>query len=397
MGYTTRESESLPLPKTYPSLYREMQFHNWTPVRLVVTYPSGEQDVIDKWPSSAMSPTPYVEITLRKCNGYRINQDNRGIQRDVPIPTKTITVPFEDFILCPVKVQELGIIISTEEHSLMAKSMLSESRYVPDTREYLSDFDMTDPRFVFEVKDTCNRWEYLYVNVMGQTIKVKCLHGSSIPEIDVESNTPKSGVSTLSCYLRYPSDYAVGEPETIPVFTINLGDIDLEEPYAVPSGDVVCVASSMEALQRVIIKKNDAAHCRVQIAGMVTTEVHERAIAELKSELEREKANCQSRIQTVSIRKDNEIAELKTKIVAKDREIESLKLQTQTWSSLHEATMDRAAHEDKLLSQVAKSRDEAFDRMEKRTDSTMDALKVWGTALAVVATLGVAIYKAKKG
>lgn len=395
MGYETRESESLPLSKTYSSLYNEIQFNNWTPVKLVVTYPWGEQAILPKWPSASLSPKPYVEITRRQCNGFRINQD-KGVQRDIPIPTTTITIPLEDIILYPVKVNELSVIISTEEHSLVAKNMLQGSAYSPEAREYLTDFEMVDPRLVFEVNDACNRWDALYVNVMGQTVKVRCHHGSSVPNIDAKGEQ-QCGISTLSCYLRYPSDYAVDEPETVPVFTINLGGLDLEEPYQIPSGDVVCVASSIEALQRVIIKKNSATQNKTQIVGMVSQEVHDKTVAELQSKLDQEKANGLAKVQTISVRKDSEIAELKSKIVSKDREIDSLKAQVQTWSTLHEATIDRAAHEDKLLSQVAKSRDEAFDRMAKRSDSTMEALKVWGTAIAAIAAVGVAIYKAKKG
>ena len=54
--------------------------------------------------------------------------------------------------------------------------------------------------------------------------------------------------------------------------------------------------------------------------------------------------------------------------------------------------MDRAAHEDKLLSQVAKSRDEAYDRIVKRSDSVVDTIKVVAAAIAGLAAIGVAVY-----
>ena len=397
MGYPTRKSDSLPLPKNYPSLYKETQINNWTPVDIVVTYHNGRQEVMPRWPSASVSPKPYVEATVRSCNGYRINQDH-GTLKDIPIPTETYTIFYEDFVLYPVEIKELGIVISTAEHSLMAKNMVTETRYIPDTVEHLSDFNMTDPRFVFEVKDTCNRWNMLYVNIMGQTIKVKCSHWSKIPDIDSDSSIENPfGVSTLTCYLRYPTDYQMDEPETVQVFTINLKDIDLEEPYLVPSGDIVCVASSMEALQRVINKRNDATHRVPQVTEMVPLEVHKKTVEQLENKVEEVKTNCTQRIQTITVRKDSEIANLKAEINDKDREIASLKQQNAAWSALHSATMDRAAHEDKLLSQVAKSRDEAYDRIVKRSDSVVDTIKVLAAAIAGLAAIGVAVYKAKKG
>ena len=398
MGYTTRESDSLPLTKLYPSFYNETQVNNWTPVDLVITDLTGKQTVVPKWPSSIMSAAPYAELSIRECTGYRVSTDNKtNIQKDIPIPTKTYTVPYEDFVLYPVQIKEAGIIISTTEHSLIAKNMVTETTYCPAQSEYVSDFELTDPRFVYEVRDTCNRWDMLYLNVMGQTIKVKCSHGNKIPDIDNIRVQNDFGECTLKCYLRYPSNSQMGERETVPVFTINLKDLDLEEPYIVPSGDIICVASSEEALQRVIAKKNDHTHGRPQIQGMMSLEVHEQTVKNLEKQLEDTKKDCQLKIQSVSTRKDAEIIELRTKVASRDREIESLKSQNEQWKSLHAAQLDRVTHEDKLLSQLAKSRDEEYDRLVKRSDHTMDTIKVIGAAVVAVAGLGMAIYKTKKG
>lgn len=400
MGYTTQEFSSKALSKLYPSFYQETQVHNWTPVDIVITKHDGTQTVLPAWPMSSSNHKPTVEITSREVSGMRTKQVGKGRVEDVELPAKKHMVKYEDFILYPVKVTELGIIISTKEQSLIAKNMIAESNYHVDSTEYLSDFETKDPRFVFEVKDPFNRWSELYVYAMGQTITLRCGHSANIiADIDETRMHALEEECVLSCYLRYPTNCIQSDSGTVPVFTINLKDLDLEEPYRLPSGDIVCVASSLEALQRVIDKKHSShASTGVQIVGMITKEVHEQALANLKNELDRAKKDAAEQLRSERMSAQAERAAVKLELDEEKRKSGSLKQQLDYWSALHKSTVERLDREDKLYSGREKIRAEVNENARRELDNLYTALKIGGAVITGIASFALTIWiKSNKG
>ena len=393
MGYVTREVEggSTALSSIYPSYYRELQIHNWTPVDIVITDNTGKQETLLKWPRLDTVTTPYVEIEYRYHSGARTKVDRNKRHIEQPIPTKKFTVNYQDFVLYPIRVEELGIIVSTVEQSLLAKNMILESGYSPECQETYSDCETVDPRFVFEVKDPFNRWECLYLNVLGQTITLRCGHSNQIlADIDEAEVASMASECKLSCYLRYPTNYMQAENTTVSVFSLNLATLDEEQPYTLPSGDVICIASSMDALQRVIAKRHSGVP-GIQIAGMISKEVHDNTVAQLKSQLQAEKDANLTNLRSLRAQKDTEISDLKNKLNEEKRKTESQARQLEYWDSLHESSMERYAREDKLSAQREKSRQESLDHAREDTEAFWTAIKVGGTVATAVLSFALTV------
>lgn len=398
MGYTTQEVDSLALSTLYPSYYKEMQIHNWGPVDVVITDHTGKQTVIQRWPRALSSQKPFVEIYQREFNGRRSKDTLGGAPKDIPIPTKRIQIPYDDFMLYPVKLEEFGLTVSTAEHSLVAKNMLVESEYCPDLQESASDFELTDPRFVFEVKDPMNRFEVLYVQALGQTICIRCRHSNRlVPLIDGECGEVTTEATTLSCYLRYPSNHLQEERATVPVFTINLKDIDLEEPYRVQSGDIVCVASSIESLQRVIVKKDAGVNSSaIQVTGMISKEVHDQTVANLQAQIAEDKKTADNRLRSQITAKDATIADLKAKLEESIRERNEFKRLNEYWSSVNTANVERYAKEEKLAAQREDRRITEMKNDHERRESLFKFAIAVLTAITTVTSAALALQAKKK-
>lgn len=397
MGYTTQEVDSLALSTLYPAYYKEMQIHNWGPVDVVITDHTGKQTVIPKWPRALSSGKPFVEICQREFNGRRSKDSPGGAPKEIPIPCKRMQIPYDDFMLYPVKLDELGLTVSTAEHSLVAKNMLAESEYCPDLQESASDFELTDPRFVFEVKDPLNRFEVLYVQALGQTICIRCRHSNRlVPMIDGES-IQTTEASMLSCYLRYPSNHLQEERSTIPVFSINLKDIDLEEPYRVQSGDIVCVASSMESLQRVIAKKDAGVNSSpIQVTGMISKEVHDQTVANLQNQIAEDKRIADNKLRSMTASKDATIADLKSKLNESIRERDEFKRLNEYWSSVNSANIERYAKEEKLAAQREDRRIIEMKNDHERRESLFKFAIAILTAITTVTSAALALQSKKK-
>lgn len=396
MGYTTQEVDSLALSTLYPAYYKEMQIHNWGPVDVVITDHTGKQTVIPKWPRALSSAKPFVEIYQREFNGRRSKDGPGGASKEIPIPCKRMQIPYDDFMLYPVKLDELGLTVSTAEHSIVAKNMLAESEYCPDLQESASDFELTDPRFVFEVKDPLNRFEVLYVQALGQTICIRCRHSNRlVPMIDGES-IQTTEAPTLSCYLRYPSNHLQEERSTVPVFSINLKDIDLEEPYRVQSGDIVCVASSMESLQRAIAKKDAGVNAPIQVTGMISKEVHDQTVANLQNQIAEDKKTADNRLRSQVASKDATIADLKAKLNDTIRERDEFKRLNEYWSSVNAANVERYAKEEKLAAQREDRRITEMKNDHERRESLFKFAIAVLTAITTVTSAALALQAKKK-
>ena len=248
MGIKTQESTSLHLSSTYNAYYKEFQIRNWTSVGIVVTEFSGEQFWLP--PSQDVRESEAsVEIERRVHNGMRAQQTQFGM-KDVPIKCTKTTISFDTIRSKPLKLNEFGIIISTFDHANVAKAMLHESLMNPIVYETRVDAELVDPRLVFQVIDPSNKWSELYVNVFGQTLIVRAGHfNHDLPfeQTDTEQiGRLEDGI--LVCYLRYPHQYYNGAEPVTTVFEISLENVEKGEPILLPSGDIVCVAPTVEGL-----------------------------------------------------------------------------------------------------------------------------------------------------
>lgn len=399
--FLVKESQSTALSERYSSLYTERQILNWTPVDVVVTDYIGRQQVLPKWGRCLNEMDKYtVDIEVREINGSRTTTDKFGNISDAAIPTKKYSIQYDKFIHAPLKLRELGIILSTVEQSMIAKNMATSNPYEHDVPEALSDSECSDPRFVFVVEDPDYRWENLWVNVLGQTICVRASHTlGRMADIDAYPGDNASGLlPTLTCYLRYPSNLSFGERKTQQMFQINLDTIDMEEPYLIESGEVVCVAQSPEALQRVILKKHQATQAqRPQVKGMIPKEVHEAIVKDLESKIKQERDNGIAQLKAANAQKSAEVADLKFKLDEEKRKVEQLNNQLSNWNALHASMTERVAREDKLMAQQEKTRKESYDASREELDHVWTATKIGATACAGILSFAITLLvKSKK-
>lgn len=398
MGFQTREFSSLPLQSRHAGYYEEMQITNFTCIDIVITRADGSQTIIPKWKYTT-SIQNNVQIVVRETNGVRQEVTTLGV-KEIPVQAKEYVVDLSRFTMAPVKVPELNIIISTVEFSLAAKDLATASSYSPHQSEYLSDFEMCDPRLVFEVKDPYNRWECLYLSVMGQAITLRCGHMNQAI-VDLDGGVIPDGTHPiLNCYLRYPSDSVDSCGQTTPVFELDLMDIDKEEPYLLPSGDTICIASSIEALQRVLSKKRCggiASPSAVRINGMISKDVHDQIVSNLKSQMETTASQAKEEIKAANIRHSTVVAELNAKLVEEKQKVSNLEKQVSNWNALHEATVERSKREDALSAQREKTRSESVNNALKENEKVWDTIKIGASIIATLSSFAVTmIIKAKK-
>jgi hypothetical protein len=217
-----------------------------------------------------------------------------------------------------------------------------------------------------------------------------------VPAIDGECEVTTEA-STLSCYLRYPSNHLQEERSTVPVFTINLKDIDLEEPYRVQSGDIVCVASSMESLQRVIAKKDAGVNSSaIQVTGMISKEVHDQTVANLQNQIAEDKKTADNRLRSQIAVKDATIADLKAKLSDSIRERDEFKRLNEYWSSVNAANVERYAKEEKLAAQREDRRITEMKNDHERRESLFKFAIAVLTAITTVTSAALALQAKKK-
>lgn len=390
MGYTTREYESTAFSTAYPAYYTETQIHNWSPVDIVITDMHGHQETLPKWPGMSSTTSAHVEIQFRRHVGPRTKQNKNGTITELPVKAWQYIIDYDELKQCPIYVEELGYVISTVEHSLIAKSYLEERQYCPELVETAADFRETNPRFVFEVYDPAHRWDILYMHFMGQTIELECKHFKGricdifASEVNIEDR------STLTCYMRYPSESIVEGGRTQQVFKLNLGDIDLELPYRIPSGDLVCIAPSKEALQRVLAKKAEGSRV-LKIEGMVTKEAYESAVKNLELKCKEAKDQAEETARVSKIKTDTEIATLKQKLAAEEGKTADLQQQIEAHKALLKAYADQKVQETKIAERHEKLQQERAATSKQRIETDWTALKIVGGLAVTVITFAIAM------
>ena len=392
MDIQSESSDSKALSAEYPAHYREFQIRNWSPVDLVITYPNGEQHAAPAM-SGLREREACAEIQFRQADGARVEYTNLGVQEKPIEYTRTI-IPFDLYRNSPYRVAEYGVILSTADMSIVAKEMAVAREANPLSYETRNDEEIVDPRFVFQVVDPRNQWDALFVNIFGKTIIVRAGHW--INELVGVDDTSTLDGPKLMCYLRYPYDYYQHTRPVETVFSVSLDNLDNEEPIVLPEGDTICVASSMESLQRVLVKKSTGHRGRVAAnalsSKMVTKEVYESAQKVYEKEIEKVKAECKAKIETVSVGKDNEISKLKAEIVKLTGEKESLTSQVRHWEALNAAQTKVGTSSAEVAEAIAKARKETYEASRKDIDNMWNMLKLGGAVAASVVSFSIAAY-----
>ena len=390
MGYTSQEFKSASLTNLYPAYYTELQVINWSHVDIVLTKSNGEQTTMLRSDTPMREEDACVVIERRSCNGMRISPDSSLSARDsrgIELPAKRINIPFDAFRNSPIRIEEFNWIISTVEQAMIAKNMACDINYGSLLQETRVDLDTVDPRLVFQVIDPRNEFEMLLVNIFGQTIILRAgKFDQLIPSSVQPVGTPESG--RLICYLKYPMEYFSGAKAKQVVFEIPLEEIYRKEPFQIPSGDYVCIATTMADLQEVVAKKTSCARGIVTSGSisekMVPREVYDEAEKSYKAKIEQLKEDSRQRLETLTIQKNNEIAALKSSNAEKDREISALKAKCSEWEKISEARTTAEEHQQRVDKSAEQARKEAVDAERKDIDNMWTTLKIGGTILSAV-------------
>ena len=403
MGYSTQEFSSAGLTSLHPALYREFQIVNWTLTDIVITSVNGEQTTIIKANTGRTEESQCVCIEFRSCNGLRIDPNSLrpgGDARQMSLPGKRMTIPFAEFKTAPIKVEEFQIIISTVDQALVAKKMMCDSNYGVMLQETAADVKTIDPRFVFQVIDPNNQWDVLLVNVFGQTVILRSGRFARL------TNVTQTGLATqeqgrLICYLRYPTDMYTDCQTRQVVFDIQLDELYKEEPYRLPSGDIVCIADNSEALQRVIAKKNSCTSGGLSTGvisdKMIPKEVYETAEANFKAEVERLKEDGRRKIETLTVSKNNEIAKINAELQDVTRERDALLAQVKQWEKLNDASTTFTENKLKVDAAHERVRKEVNDAARHDIDNMWTTLKIGSSIVTSVLSFAITLLiKSKK-
>lgn len=404
MGYTTQEFTSAGLTSLHPAYYREFQIVNWTSSDIVVTSVDGDQTTIMKANGGCLpEESQCVCIEYRSCNGMRIDSNSLrpgGEAKQLPLSAKRFTIPLTEFKTSPVKVEEFQMIISTVENSLVAKKMMCDNNYGTMLHETAVDAKTIDPRFVFQVIDPNNQWDALMVNVFGQTVVLRSGKFARLTNaLQPISTVPDQG--RLICYLRYPTDMYSGCQTRQVVFDIELSELYKEEPYRLPSGDYICIAENIEALQRVIAKKVSHANGGISTGSisdkMVPKEVYETAEANFKAETERIKEDSRRKLESLTVSKNSEIATLKAELQEAKRERDAYVSQVKQWEKLNEASTTFTESKLKVDAAQERVRREVNDAARHDIDNMWATLKVGSTIVTSVLSFAITLLiKSKK-
>lgn len=395
MGYTTQEFTSCALSNLYPAYYKEFQILNWTHVDLVVTEADGNQILLPR-SGDILEADACAVIEYRSHNGMRCDE-NSGVRRDLALNSLRTRIPFDRFRNAPLRVEEHNFILSTADQSMIAKDMMCEQMLAPALYENRSDTEMTDPRFIFQIVDPYNQWDALLVNVFGQTVVLRAgVFGQFIPSDKPADSVPDKG--KLICYLRYPTDYCGVTKSLQTIFEIPLNDLERKEPYQLPSGDVVCIATSMEDLQEIMLKKSSSMnniHVGIIPDKMVSKETYEAARKNFDAECIRLREEFKVKLETTVLTKNNEIAKLKAENqkLAYERDVAESK--AKQWEGIHAANATVRVDEAKISEAAAKARKEEAEASKKEMDYLWGILGVCGTIMTGALTFAITIYKAK--
>ena len=390
MGYSTQEFTSASLTNLYPAYYKELQVINWSHVDIVITEANGEQKTLLRSDTPVKESDACVVIEQRSTNGMRI-QPNSSLSsresRGIELPAKRWNIPFESFRNSPIRIEEFNWIISTVEQSMIAKNMACEINFGPLLSETREDVNMTDPRFVFQVIDPRNEFDCILLNLFGQTVVLRAgCYNQLIPSSAPNVGLPDGG--RLICYLKYPMEYFSGVRTKQIVFEIPLDEIYRKEPFQIPSGDYVCVATNMEDLQEVVAKKSSCAKGIVTSGSisekMIPKEVYDAAEANYKTKLEQLEKDQRQRLETLTIQKNAKIAELESKIGELTREKNSLEAKCSQWEKIAEATASAEEKRQRVEKSAEQTRKEASDAAKRDIDNMWTALKIGGTILSAV-------------
>lgn len=395
MGYSVEEFSSAELTSLYPAHFESVQFINWTMEDIVITKSDGTQTTLLKENGAVSQSTACVVIESLSHNGLRINPNSTLGCREsecVKMKGRRINIPFPEFSHAPIRVTEYNVIISTVEQSMIAKNMACEVNYGSMLYENRTDLTLTDPRFVFQVIDPNNQFDALLVNVFGQTVVLRAgQFGHLIPPTIVRPSFEKP---KLICYLKYPTEYFGGAKPTHTVFELDLDSIYKKEPFQLPSGDFVCVATDMESLREVLAKREACTRgfgSGIQVSDkMIPKDVYDTAEANWKAEIARIKEEAKQKLDAEVALRLTTVAKMQLENTQLRSKLESAESRANQWKSLSEASTEFAQNKAKA--------EQAADKTKKdHEEAVLSAIKVCGTAVSAILSFAAsALLKSKK-
>lgn len=404
MGYSTQEFTSSNLTNMYPAYYEEFQVVNWAHTDIVLTKSNGAQFVLAKSAQPVREQDACIILESRSYNGLRV-QLNSSVaashSQEIQVPAKRYHVLFESLRNAPIRIEECDCILSTVEQSMIAKNMACEINFSPMLNENRTDAGLIDPRLVFQVIDPANQFDALLVNVFGQTIILRAGTFGQVIPTSMPDVTKSFERGRLICYLRYPTEYYSGAKTKQIVFDIALDDIYKKEPFRLPSGDLVCVATNMDDLREIVAKK---AECSTSIVTsgsiselMIPKEVFEAAEANHKAELARVKEDAKNRLESLAARHANEVSKLQSELLAANQAKDAAEAKSKQWEALNEANTTFRTNEQKIAQEAEKTRKEANDNARRDIEHMWTVLKIGGGILTSVASFAVTVLvKSKK-
>ena len=404
MGYTSESFTSTGLTPLHPSHYKEFQITNWTCEEIVITESSGEQFVQPRAVVPLNDNSQCVVIEYRSGDGMRIDENSRTpvtASPQLPLNAKRISVPLADFRHTPVRIEEFNCIISTVDQAIIAKNMMCDYNYGSLLSETSVDAQLVDPRLVFQVIDPNNEWEVLFVSLFGTTVILRSgrfnrLTGSKPSGF----NMPEVG--RLIGYLRYPTDAFYGSRNRQVVFDIPLTDIDKKEPYRLPNGDYICVATDPASLGEVVRKKakytsGNAVDAVVQSETMVPKKLFDSTVENYKAEIKRiqEVSNNKMEAAVATLRAEN--AKLKQDLVDAQHLREAAEANSRSWEQANKARATYDENRLKVDAAVEKARKEALESARSDIDNMWTVLKIGGTVAAGVLSFALTTLIKNKG
>lgn len=279
--------------------------------------------------------------------------------------------------------------------------MTCEINYSPMLNENRTDMELVDPRFVFQVIDPSNQFDALLVNIFGQTIILRAgTFGRVIPTSRPDP-TKAFERGRLICYLRYPTEYYSGAKPKQIVFDIALDDIYKKEPFRLPSGDLVCIATNMEDLREIVAKKSECSTSIVTAGSisehMIPKEVFDAAEENHKKEITRIKEDAKTRLETLATKHANETAKLQAELQDAKMRATNAEAKAERWKELHDANTAYRTNEQKIAQEAEKTRKEANENARKDIENMWLALKIGGAVLTSVTSFAITmLIKSKK-
>lgn len=331
--YTVEETTSCAFLMTSLGLYNEVLIRNYVGVPLVAIYRNGEQKII---PSVAMQHQagPALLIDIRETNGSRIDSNPHHRGAEIAIPAKRIIIPGHQLEHEPVYIEELNVMITTEDKASVVTHPDYRRTYDEIMDEVLRDLAQHDPclNIRIMVNDPSYMYDYLYIHLFGKTIPIVITHYPQQDPLVTVSITQNYRVVNRMDFRFQDIVESDGVLELASGFSVAVGvsDQQLSRGLGTIKRRITCEPEKVEADIADLRKRHrqelkqqaekmqlDLKRTETQVANL------EHQLGELKTEKlrleeysERWKGICQAENERYLHRRSEEVADSKVKIAA---------------------------------------------------------------------------------